>query len=50
MLEWDGQKDGAFYVFGETVWIDALDEIAKRHKVGTAVRHMGTANVPAVGT
>ena len=49
MLEWDGQKDGALYVSGDTVWIDDMDEIAKRYKVGTAVLHMGAANVPAVG-
>jgi len=49
MLEWDGQKDGALYISGDTVWIDDMDEIAKRYRVGTAVLHMGAANVPAVG-
>jgi L-ascorbate metabolism protein UlaG (beta-lactamase superfamily) len=49
MVEWDGQKDGALYISGDTVWIDDLEEIAKRYKVGTAVLHMGAANVPAVG-
>lgn len=49
MLEWEGQQSGAFYISGDTVWIDEINEIAKRYKVGAAILHLGAANVPAVG-
>jgi L-ascorbate metabolism protein UlaG (beta-lactamase superfamily) len=49
MLEWEGQKDGAFYISGDTVWIDEINEIAKRYKVNAGILHLGAANVPAVG-
>lgn len=49
MLEWDGQKNGAFYVSGDTVWIEEIQEIGRRFNVGTGILHMGAANVPAVG-
>ncbi len=49
MLEWDGQQNGAFYISGDTVWIDEIEEIGRRFKVGTGILHMGAANVPAVG-
>ena len=49
MLEWDGQQEGAFYISGDTVWIDEINEIASRYKVSTGILHLGAANVPAVG-
>jgi L-ascorbate metabolism protein UlaG (beta-lactamase superfamily) len=49
MLEWQGQKSGAFYISGDTVWIDEINEIARRYKVHAAILHLGAANVPAVG-
>ena len=49
MLEWEGQKAGAFYISGDTVWIDEILEIAKRFKVASGILHLGAANVPAVG-
>ena len=49
MLEWQGQKAGAFYVSGDTVWIDEILEIGKRFKVASGILHLGAANVPAVG-
>lgn len=49
MLEWEGQESGAFYISGDTVWIDEMNEIARRYKVSAAILHMGAANVPAVG-
>ena len=49
MLEWEGQDSGAFYISGDTVWIDEINEIAKRYKVSAAILHLGAANVPAVG-
>ena len=49
MLEWEGQKAGAFYISGDTVWIDEINEIAKRYKVNAGILHLGSTNVPAVG-
>ena len=49
MLEWDGQQNGTFYISGDTVWVDELEEIGRRFNAGTGIIHMGAANVPAVG-
>ncbi len=49
LLEWDGQKNGAFYISGDTVYIDEIEEIGRRYDVGSAILHMGAASVPAVG-
>ncbi len=49
MLEWEGQEGGAFYISGDTVWIDEIEEIGKRYSVAAAILMMGAANVPAVG-
>ena len=49
MLEWQGRKRSAFYISGDTVWIDEINEIAKRYDVSAAILHLGAANVPAVG-
>lgn len=49
MLEWEGQPGGAFYVSGDTVWIDEILEIARRFTVSAGILHLGAANVPAVG-
>lgn len=48
LLEWDGQR-GAFYISGDTVWIDEIEEIASRYEVSAGILHMGAASVPAVG-
>ena len=49
LLEWEGQQNGAFYISGDTVWVDDIEEIGRRYSVGTGILHMGAANVPAVG-
>lgn len=49
MLEWEGQQAGNFYVSGDTVWIEDINEIARRYTVSAAILHLGAANVPAVG-
>ena len=49
LLEWEGQENGAFYISGDTVWIDEIQEIATRYNVGAGILHMGAATVPAVG-
>ena len=49
MLEWDGQENGPFYLTGDTVWVDEIEEVGRRFHPGTAILNMGAANVPAVG-
>ncbi|MBK6306786.1 MAG: MBL fold metallo-hydrolase [Gemmatimonadetes bacterium] len=49
MLEWQGARAETFYISGDTVWIDEMNEIARRYKVNAAILHLGAANVPAVG-
>jgi len=49
LLEWEGQENGAFYISGDTVWFDEIQEIANRYNVGAGILHMGAATVPAVG-
>jgi len=49
LLEWDGQENGAFYISGDTVWIDDIEEIGRRFKIRAAILNMGAATVPAVG-
>lgn len=49
MLEWQGQTAGAFYISGDTVWIDEILEIGQRFQVASGILHLGAANVPAVG-
>ncbi len=49
ILEWDGQENGAFYITGDSVYFEGLEEVAERFDVGTAILNLGSANVPAVG-
>jgi len=49
VLEWQGQKHGAFYISGDTVWFNGLREIGQRFKIGTAILHIGGAQFPVMG-
>jgi len=49
ILEWQGQKHGALYISGDTVWFNGLREIKERFKVGTAIVHIGGAQFPIMG-
>lgn len=49
ILEWDGQKHGALYISGDTVWFRGLREIGQRFKIGTAILHIGAARFPIMG-
>ena len=49
LLEWDDPEADAFYISGDTVWVDDIEEIGRRFKIRTAILNMGAANVPAVG-
>jgi L-ascorbate metabolism protein UlaG (beta-lactamase superfamily) len=49
ILEWTGQKQGALYISGDTVWFHGLREIGQRFKIGTAILHIGGAHFPILG-
>jgi len=49
ILEWTGQKYGALYISGDTVWFNGLREIGQRFKIGTAILHIGAARFPIMG-
>jgi L-ascorbate metabolism protein UlaG (beta-lactamase superfamily) len=49
ILEWDGQKHGALYISGDTVWFKGMHEIGQRFKIGTAILHIGGARFPILG-
>lgn len=49
ILEWSGQKYGALYISGDTVWFNGINEIARRFKIGTAILHIGAAKFPIMG-
>ena len=49
MLEWDGQRHGAFWISGDTVWFSGVEEVARRYDVGTALLHLGGVRFPVSG-
>jgi L-ascorbate metabolism protein UlaG (beta-lactamase superfamily) len=49
VLEWDGQRDGAVWVSGDTVWFSGIPRIAERFDVGTAIVHLGGVRFPVTG-
>ena len=49
VLEWPGQKHGALYISGDTVWFNGINEIAHRFQIGTAILHIGKASFPITG-
>jgi len=49
VLEWQGQKHGALYISGDTVWFNGLREIGERFKIGTAIMHIGGVQFPIMG-
>jgi len=49
VLEWEGQRDGALWITGDTVWFGGLAEVARRFDVGTAIVHLGGVRFPITG-
>ncbi|MBE2269882.1 MAG: MBL fold metallo-hydrolase [Anaerolinea sp.] len=49
MLEWAGQRHGALYISGDTLWFKGIAEVGQRFKVGTAITHLGKASFPITG-
>jgi L-ascorbate metabolism protein UlaG (beta-lactamase superfamily) len=49
LLEWEGQRDGALWITGDTVWFGGVAEVAKRFDVGTAIVNLGGVRFPISG-
>jgi L-ascorbate metabolism protein UlaG (beta-lactamase superfamily) len=49
LLEWAGQRHGALYLSGDTVWHRSLEQIGRRFRVSAAVVHLGGAGFPISG-
>ncbi len=49
VLEWDGQRDGAFWMSGDTVYYRGVAEVGRRFDVGTALIHIGGVRFPISG-
>lgn len=47
ILEWDGQKNGALYISGDTVFFPGVEEVGRRYTIDTAILHIGRAGFPA---
>jgi L-ascorbate metabolism protein UlaG (beta-lactamase superfamily) len=44
VLIWDGQKRGALYISGDTVYFDELRQLTDHFKIGTALLHLGAVH------
>src|SRR4029077_702082 len=49
VLEWEGQRDGAVWITGDTVGFSGIPEVAERFDVGTAIVHLGGVRFPVTG-
>ena len=49
VLEWPGQKHGALYISGDSVWFKGIREITEHFRIGTAILHIGRASFPSTG-
>jgi L-ascorbate metabolism protein UlaG (beta-lactamase superfamily) len=49
VLEWDGQRHGAFWMSGDTVYFRGVAEVGERFDVGTALIHLGGVRFPITG-
>jgi L-ascorbate metabolism protein UlaG (beta-lactamase superfamily) len=49
VLEWEGQRNGAFWISGDTVYFKGVAEVGSRFDVGTALIHLGGVRFPVTG-
>jgi L-ascorbate metabolism protein UlaG (beta-lactamase superfamily) len=49
VLEWEGQRNGAFWISGDTVYFKGVGEVGRRFDVGTALIHLGGVRFPVTG-
>jgi len=48
-LSWDGQRQGAVWISGDTVLYDGVRRVPERIDVGTAILHLGSVRFPITG-
>jgi L-ascorbate metabolism protein UlaG (beta-lactamase superfamily) len=49
MLEWEGQRDGALWISGDTVYFGGVSAVGERFDVGTAIVNLGGVRFPLTG-
>jgi L-ascorbate metabolism protein UlaG (beta-lactamase superfamily) len=49
VLEWEGQRAGALYISGDTIYYRGIDQIAERFRISVAILHLGKARFPITG-
>jgi L-ascorbate metabolism protein UlaG (beta-lactamase superfamily) len=49
VLEWEGQRQGALYITGDTVYYRGIEAVAERFRIGVAIVHVGSARFPITG-
>lgn len=49
VLEWEGQRAGALYISGDTIYYRGIDQVAERFRIGVAILHLGKARFPISG-
>jgi L-ascorbate metabolism protein UlaG (beta-lactamase superfamily) len=49
VLEWPGQKQGALYISGDSVWFSGIREITEHFRISTAILHIGRAGFLSTG-
>jgi L-ascorbate metabolism protein UlaG (beta-lactamase superfamily) len=49
LLEWEGQRNGALWISGDTVYYRGVTEVGKRFDVGTGLIHLGGVRFPISG-
>jgi L-ascorbate metabolism protein UlaG (beta-lactamase superfamily) len=49
VLEWEGQRDGALWLSGDTVHFPGVAEVGRRFDVGTAIVNLGGVRFPITG-
>ena len=49
VLEWEGQRDGPFWITGDTVYFSGVAEVGRRFDLGSALIHLGGVRFPVTG-
>jgi L-ascorbate metabolism protein UlaG (beta-lactamase superfamily) len=49
VLEWPGQRRGALYISGDTVYFAGIAQVGERFAIGTAILHLGGVRFPLTG-
>lgn len=49
LLQWEGQRHGALWISGDTVYFGGVAEVARRFEIGAALLHLGGVRFPVSG-